>query len=197
MDNAYIKWYKSVTSSEDSGVSEDVMTHTILETIHKLGNGARNKGGRQVITEEAEKSKKKHTEEAEKSKKKHKGIAITNAPLYGDNVLQNQIDNFRSAVSGAAEFAEPDESKVEECPLIYIPDTGNLIFSGTIPEMNNLEFQFVLKTSTGNGCFVWSDGLILSKENMKTLIKLQGFYENWKEEWLTASKELESLKNIK
>lgn len=186
MDNAYIKWYKSVSSSEDSRVSEDEITHTILETIHKLGKGARNNGGRQVITEEAE-----------KSKKKHKGIAITNAPLYGNNVLQNQIDNFRSAVSGAAEFAEPDESKVEECPLIYIPDTGNLIFSGTIPEMNNLEFQFVLKTSTGNGCFVWSDGLILSKENMKTLIKLQGFYENWKEEWLTASKELESLKNIK
>ena len=61
MDNAYIKWYKSVTSSEDSEVSEDVMTHTILETIHKLGNGARNNGGRQVITEDAEKSKKKHT----------------------------------------------------------------------------------------------------------------------------------------
>lgn len=78
MDNAYIKWYKNVTSSEDSQVSEDEMTHTILETIHKLGKGARNNGGRQVITEEAEKSKKKHTEEAEKSKKKHKGIAITN-----------------------------------------------------------------------------------------------------------------------
>ena len=186
MDNAYIKWYKSVTSSEGAKVSEDEMTHTLLETIHKLGKSSANNSGRQLISEAAG-----------EQKKKHKGIAITNAPLFGNNVLQNQIDNFRSAVSGAAEFAEPDENNVAECPLIYIPETGNLIFSGTIPEMNNLEFQFVLKTSTGNGCFVWSDGLILSKENMKTLIKLQGFYENWKEEWLTAAKELESLKNLK
>lgn len=187
MDKAYINWFKDVTSQNTKTVSEEDMTQNILETIHSLSKSYQQSTGRQLISEADEKGNKG---------KKHRAIAITNAPLYGNNVLQNQIDNFKSAVSGAAEFAEPDENNVAECPLIYIPDTGNLIFSGTIPEMNNLEFQFVLKTSTGNGCFVWSDGLILSKENMKTLIKLQGFYENWKEEWLTASKELESLKNL-
>lgn len=123
-------------------------------------------------------------------------IAITDDTIFGENVLTHQIDNFRSAVDGSAEFAEPSDN-VSECPLIYIPKNNNVIFSGTIPALNNLEFQFVLKSSTGNGCFIWADGLIMSKENMKVLNKLQGFYENWKDEWNSSARELDNLKNIK
>lgn len=125
-----------------------------------------------------------------------KAIAITDDIKFGDHVLSNQINEFRSAVSGGAEFAEANPDNPADSPLIYLPKNNNIVFSGTIPAMNNLEFQMVLKTSTGNGCFIWSDGLILSKENIKLLVKLQGYYENWKESWYQAARELESLKNM-
>lgn len=120
-------------------------------------------------------------------------IAITDDPRFGQNVLTNQIQQFRTSVEGGAQFSKPEESDVSESPLIYIPKNGNLVFSGVIPCLNNLKWQFVLKTSTGNGCFIWSDGLILNKDNMQILNKLYGFYENWKEQWQMEASDLEKL----
>lgn len=120
-------------------------------------------------------------------------IAITDEPKFGQNVLTSQIQQFRSSVESGAQFSKVNPDNVSECPLIYMPTTGNLVFSGTIPCLNNLKWQFVLKTSTGNGCFLWADGLILNKENMQILNKLYGFYLNWREDWQMESADLERM----
>lgn len=158
---------------------EDLTTRKILDNIRGLQEG-------KTIT------KNLLTEEDEKERD---AIAITDDPKFGDKVLTNQIEQFRMSVDGGAEFAKPS-MKVADCPLIYMPSTGNLIFSGTIPRLNNLKFQFVLRTNTGNGCFVWADGLILSEENMRTIEKLFGFWKNWSDSWNTQSADLEMLGNM-
>ena len=122
-------------------------------------------------------------------------VAITDDPRFGQNALTNQIDQFRSAVESGAQFTKPGEGKVSESPLIFIPSTNNLVFSGTIPCLNNLKFQFVLKTNTGNGCFVWADELILNKDNIQILNKLYGYYLNWKDQWNSESADLEKMIN--
>lgn len=124
---------------------------------------------------------------------KSDAIAITDDPRFGQNTLSNQIQQFRTSVEGGAQFTKPTETDVAEAPLIYIPSTNNLIFSGIIPCLNNLKWQFVLKTNTGNGCFVWADGLILNKDNMQILNKLYGFYCNWKEQWQQEATDLEKM----
>lgn len=124
-----------------------------------------------------------------------RAIAITDDPKFGESVLSSQIEQFRSSVDSGAQFTKPT-GKVSESPLIFLPEENNLIFSGTIPRLNNLKFQFKLRTSTGEGCFVWCDGLILSDENMKTLQKLHGFYLNWREQWFSESRDLEMLKTM-
>ena len=103
--------------------------------------------------------------------------------------------SFRTSVEGGAQFSKPDEEDVASSPLIYLPDTGNLVFSGVIPCLNNLKWQFVLKTNTGDGCFTWCDKLILTKENMAILNKLYGYYLNWRESWIMESSDLEALAN--
>ena len=129
----------------------------------------------------------------EKTESKSNAIAITDDPKFGQNALTNQIQQFRSSVESGAQFSKVDNNNVSECPLIYMPETGNLVFSGVIPGLNNLKWQFVLKTSTGNGCFVWADGLILNKDNMQILNKLFGFYQNWREQWNSESADLERM----
>lgn len=129
----------------------------------------------------------------EKGENKSNAIAITDEAKFGQNALTNQIQQFRSSVESGAQFSKVDDNNVSECPLIYIPETGNLIFSGVIPCLNNLKWQFVLKTSTGNGCFVWADGLILNKDNMQIINKLFGFYQNWREQWNSESADLERM----
>lgn len=162
--------------------TEDEITRDILNKIRGI-NEASNAEGFQLLNE------------ADERKANTNAIAITDDPMFGQNVLTNQIQQFRTSVEGGAQFAKPNEEDVSSCPLIYLPEDGNLVFSGVIPCLNNLKWQFVLKTSTGNGCFTWCDGLILTKENMQILNKLYGFYLNWKDEWVQEASDLERLAN--
>ena len=162
-------------------MKEDIKTRELLNRIRSIQEG-RTIEGKQFLTEDVD-----ETDE--------KAIAITDDPKFGQNVLTNQIQQFRTSVDGGAQFAKPSDN-VADCPLIYMPKTGNLIFSGTIPRLNNLKFQFKLRTSTGQGCFIWADGLILSDENMKTFQKLNGFYKNWQNSWESESGDLEMLNNM-
>ena len=159
--------------------TQDDVTRDILGKIRVIQENASNSATIKLLNEEVEKS--------------NDAIAITDEPKFGQNALTNQIQQFRSSVESGAQFAKVDNSNVSECPLIYMPSTGNLVFSGVIPCLNNLKWQFVLKTSTGNGCFVWADGLILNKDNMQILNKLFGFYQNWREQWNSESADLERM----
>lgn len=150
-----------------SVLNEDIMTRNIL-------NKLRNKN---VIKEST-------TQDA---------IAITNDPKFGQEVLKNQIDEFRSTVDGGAQFATENSTNPSDSPLVYIPSTGNLVFSGTIPAMNNLKWQFSLKDSDGTGLFIWVEGLRMNKENIQTLNKLYGHYQNWKNQWEQSGSMLENL----
>lgn len=123
------------------------------------------------------------------------GIAITDDPVFGQNTLTNQIQQFRTSVESGAQFSKPDSAKVSESPLIYMPNENNLIFSGVIPCLNNLKFQFKLRTNTGDGCFLTTNGLLLNDKNLEILNKLYGFYQNWKEQWNMESSTLEQMAN--
>ena len=161
--------------------TDEEITRDMLNTIRRINESAEKKPQKQLLREEDEKS--------------GKAIAITDDPRFGQNVLTNQIQAFRTSVEGGAQFSKPEDEDVASSPLIYLPKDGNLIFSGVIPCLNNLKFQFVLKTSTGNGCFTWCDGLILTKENMQILNKLYGYYLNWRDSWVMESSDLEALAN--
>ena len=155
---------------------EDDVTRKMLDTIRNLQEAV-----------SAPVYKKSFLYEEKETEDNNDAIAITDDPKFGQNVLTNQIKEFRSSVESGAEFSKPYAGKVSDAPLIYMPKNGNLIFSGVIPCLNNMKFQFVLKTNTGNGCFIWADGLILNKDNMQILNKLFGFYQNWRESWISAS----------
>lgn len=129
----------------------------------------------------------------ENSNNNNSAIAINNDPRFGQNVLKNQIDEFRSVVDGGAQFTAENSNSPENSPLVYMPSTGNLVFSGTIPSLNNLKWQFSLKDSDGTGLFIWSEGLRLNKENLQKLNKLHGHYLNWKNQWEQSSGMLENL----
>ena len=132
-------------------------------------------------------------EEKDKEADAMDAIAITDEPKFGTNVLSSQIDSFRMQVESGAQFNEANPDKVSDSPLIFMPGTKNMVFSGTIPALNNLKWQFVLKTSTGNGCFIWAEGLIINKDNLQILNKLQGYYSNWREQWNSEAADLDRM----
>ena len=123
---------------------------------------------------------------------KRDAIAITNDARFGQNVLQGQIDSFKQTVNAGAKFAKENADEPESNPLVYYPKTGNLVFSGSIPQLNNLKFQFSLNDTTGSP-YVFVDGLCLSEDAIKTLSKLRGFFLNWRDEWENSGDLLDKL----
>ena len=162
--------------------TEDEVTRDILNTIRRMNESAESTNEKRLLNEAEENAK-------------TNAIAITDIPVFGQNVLTNQIQSFRSSVEGGAQFSKPDEEDVASSPLIYLPDDGNLVFSGVIPCLNNLKFQFKLRTNTGDGCFLTTNGLVLNDKNLEILNKLYGFYQNWKEQWNMESSTLEQMAN--
>ena len=147
------------------------------------------------LEESTKQNKQSLNEEVEKGDVAADGIAITDDPIFGQNSLTNQIQQFRTSVESGAQFSKPDNGNVSESPLIYMPNENNLIFSGVIPCLNNLKFQFKLRTNTGDGCFLTTNGLVLNDKNLEILNKLYGFYQNWKEQWNMESSTLEQMAN--
>lgn len=123
---------------------------------------------------------------------KRDAIAITNDPRFGDNVLRNQIESFKQAVNPGAKFASENANEPENNPLVYYPKTGNLIFSGSIPQLNNLRFQFSLNEVT-SAPYVFVDGLALTDEAITTLNRLRGYYKNFRNQWFNSEDMLQKL----
>lgn len=121
--------------------------------------------------------------ENDKKEPKKDYVAITNDPKFGNNVLQTQIDAFKASVNHGAKFANENSEDESSNPLVYLPKTGNLVFSGTIPNLNNMKFQFSLMDVTSSP-YIWVDSLPLTDEVVKTMNKLKAFYLNWREQWL-------------
>ena len=167
---------------------EDDVTRSMLDRIRAIRGKAAGTGWGIIKEEREERDDAKKTD----------AIAITDDPKFGQNVLSSQIETFRLQVESGAQFNEANPDKVSDSPLIFMPETKNMVFSGTIPALNNLKFQFVLETNTGNGCFVWADGLIVNKDNIQVLNKLFGYYQNWRESWRVEAADLDRMvQNIK
>ena len=133
--------------------------------------------------------------EDSEGKEEEDAIPITDDPKFGQNVLQNQIENFRKTVSGGAKFADASDN-AEENPLIFYPTSGNLVFSGSIPNIAGLKFQFSLNDVT-NAPYIFVDGLALTDDVLNILRKLSGFYKNWRDEWSASTDLLDRLKKKK
>lgn len=149
-----------------------IMTKQMLESIEKM-------------------SKKKPLRESEEEKET--SIAITNDPRFGQNVLQNQIDAFRKSVSGGAKFADENGEDAESNPLVFYPKSGNLVFTGSIPNLSGLRFQFSLNDVT-NAPYIFVNGLALTEDVLTILQRLSGHFKNWSEEWQSSTDLLDKLK---
>ena len=62
---------------------------------------------------------------------------------------------------------------------MYYPDIEDLAFNGIIPSMN-LRFQFRLNDNSGQGVYIWAEGLQLTEDNSRTLGKIRDAFLNWK-----------------
>lgn len=105
-----------------------------------------------------------------------------------DELMQSSLETAKTQFG--ADFSE------HKTPMIYYPQDGDVILSGTIPSLDNSKFQYRFKDSSGMGCYFWTEGLMLNDENLKKISRVLGVFKNWKSD-LEKSEDIKpmSLKN--
>lgn len=143
-----------------------------------------------ILMEEAEKKnqKKNLNEEKDFNDDKHdKSFPITKkTPQFGD-VRTSQEESVLKTIG--------EQVKFNDDSLLYYPDADDLVLNGEIPSMNTT-FQFRYNDPSGEGLYVWSEGLQLTDSNSRTLGKIRDAYLNWKQTLVTDGDLLDKLKKV-
>ena len=119
----------------------------------------------------------------EENKTNEKFVIKKNTPQFGD-VRVSQEEALIKTIGENVELAED--------ALIYKPDIKDLMLSGKVSALG-IFFQFRYNDPSGDGCYVWANGLQLTETNIRTVGKLRDAFLNWKSDLLQNGDLLEKL----
>lgn len=106
-----------------------------------------------------------------------------NNPQFGD-IRTSQEESLIKTIG--------ENIELEDNALVYNPSEKTLVFSGKITSIN-LIFQFKYNDPSGEGCYIWVNGLQLTESNQRILGKIRDGFLNWKSSLIQNS---DLLKNI-
>lgn len=115
----------------------------------------------------------------------------------GDAVpYTNQDEIMTNIIETAKQQFGANFSNSSPAPMLYYPKDGDVVLSGEIGDMNNAKFQFRLKDSSGNGCYIFANPVQLTADTIRKLSVVHGVFKNWQNE-LARTEDIKpmSLKN--
>lgn len=127
----------------------------------------------------------------EDSEKDEEGTLITesegpNPENRSDGVPYNTQDELMSSSLETCRRQFGADFSNFKTPMLYYPQDGDVVLSGEISSLNNAKFQFRLKDPSGDGCYVWTEPIQLTENNINQLRIIYGVYKNWKNDLDTA-----------
>lgn len=138
-----------------------------------------------ILMEEAVNADKKKALNEVVENSHQRRIAITkNTPQFGD-VRVTQEDVLRKTVGESIELGSD--------ALVYYPDADDITLTGKVNSLD-LSFQFRYNDPSGDGCFVWAEGLQLTDANARTIGKVRDAFVNWKNSILQDGDLMDKLK---
>jgi hypothetical protein len=64
--------------------------------------------------------------------------------------------------------------------LKYYPEINDLVINGEVNGLG-ISFQFRYKDPSGDGCYIWAEGLQMTDANLRTIEKIRDAFLNWKQ----------------
>lgn len=113
----------------------------------------------------------KNAKDTKKDSELKKYVIKKNNPQFGD-IRTSQEDTLRKTIG--------ENIKLSEDALVYYPDIDDMTIDGKIDSLS-LSFQFRLNSTSGDGCFIWTDAMCLSESNLRTIGKIRDAFANWKD----------------
>lgn len=110
-------------------------------------------------------------EEATQRNNNEKALVITNKDVQFGSVRTSQEDAIRKTVGDVT--LKPDALK-------YFPSIQDLVINGEVSGLG-ITFQFRYKDPSGDGCYIWAQGLQMTDANLRTIEKIRDAFLNWKQ----------------
>lgn len=181
------KMLKTIREGVDKTKKQTVNPLIVEETIIEDDNFLTHS---KILMEEAEKNfqKKNLNEDKGFNDDNHeKSFPITKkTPQFGD-VRVTQEESVLKTIG--------EQVKFNDDSLLYYPDADDIALNGEIPSMNTT-FQFRFNDPSGDGLYIWSDGLQLTDSNSRTLGKIRDAYLNWKQTLVQDADFMDKLKKV-
>lgn len=118
------------------------------------------------------------------SEDKGKGFKINKStPQFGD-VRTSQEETLKKTIGESLEMGEDG--------LVYYPENKDLVLTCKIESLK-MAFQFRFNDPSGDGCYLWTNGLQLTETNNRTLGKVRDAFVNWKNSLIEDSDLLDRL----
>ena len=178
---------KTIREGVDKTKKQTVNPLIVEETITEDDNFLTHS---KILMEEAEKNfqKKNLNEDKGFNDDNHeKSFPITKkTPQFGD-VRVTQEESVLKTIG--------EQVKFNDDSLLYYPDADDIALNGEIPSMNTT-FQFRFNDPSGDGLYIWSDGLQLTDSNSRTLGKIRDAYLNWKQTLVQDADLMDKLKKV-
>jgi hypothetical protein len=144
-----------------------------------------------VLMEEAEKNfQKKNLNE-----EKHEINDDSHEKVFPITKKTPQFGDVRVSQEEALVKTIGQQIKLDEDSLLYYPDADDLVLNGEIPSISS-SFQFRYNDPSGEGVYIWSDGLQLTESNSRTLGKVRDAYLNWRQGLINDGDLMDKLKKV-
>lgn len=139
-----------------------------------------------ILMEEAIENKKKIYEGNENIDDTHAQYFVIkkNTPQFGD-VRSTQEEAIRKTLN--------DNIKFSEDALKYYPKADDITLNGEVP-MLSLSFQFRFSDPSGDGVYIWTNGLQLTETNARLIGKIRDAFSNWRDSIIQDGDLMEKLK---
>jgi hypothetical protein len=144
-----------------------------------------------VLMEEAEKNfQKKNLNE-----EKHEINDDSHEKVFPITKKTPQFGDVRVSQEEALVKTIGQQIKLDDDSLLYYPDADDLVLNGEIPSISS-SFQFRYNDPSGEGVYIWSDGLQLTESNSRTLGKVRDAYLNWRQGLINDGDLMDKLKKV-
>lgn len=122
--------------------------------------------GRILMQEAVKKETLKEEESHDKSL-----VIDKNTPQFGD-IRTSQEDMIRKTIG--------DNVVMANDALKFYPSADDMTMDGKIPSLN-MSFQFRFSDPSGDGCYIWADGLQVTDTNLRSIGKVRDAFLNWRQ----------------
>ena len=110
-------------------------------------------------------------------------LVITSKDVQFGSVRASQEDAIRKTIGDVS--LKPDALK-------YYPQIHDLVINGEVSGLG-ITFQFRYKDPSGDGCYIWAEGLQMTDANLRTIEKIRDAFLNWKQSLIEDGDLLQKL----